>query len=57
MIDKIEGVFTTMLPSGAVMLSSKWLRDMPIIVDDRELNVNLVNVLWRNHTVEEITWE
>ncbi|KAL5562393.1 hypothetical protein UlMin_032140 [Ulmus minor] len=42
MIDKIEGVFTTMLPSGAVMLSNKWLRDMPIIVDDRELNVNLV---------------
>ncbi|KAL5537815.1 hypothetical protein UlMin_045897 [Ulmus minor] len=41
-IDKIEGVFTTMLPSGAVMLSNKWLRDMPIIVDDRELNVNLV---------------
>ncbi|KAL5583180.1 hypothetical protein UlMin_015624 [Ulmus minor] len=37
-IDKIEGVFTTMLPSGAVMLSNKWLRDMPIIVDDRELN-------------------
>ncbi|KAL5546780.1 hypothetical protein UlMin_006467 [Ulmus minor] len=31
-----------MLPSGAVMLSNKWLRDMPIIVDDRELNVNLV---------------
>ncbi|KAL5554853.1 hypothetical protein UlMin_037089 [Ulmus minor] len=41
-IDKIEGVFTTILPSGAVMLSNKWLRDMPIIVDDRELNVNLV---------------
>ncbi|KAL5560127.1 hypothetical protein UlMin_036338 [Ulmus minor] len=41
-IDKIEGVFTTMLPSGAVMLSNKWLRDMPIIVDDRVLNVNLV---------------
>ncbi|KAL5547237.1 hypothetical protein UlMin_006924 [Ulmus minor] len=41
-IDKIEGVFTTMLPSGAVMLSNKWLRDMPIIFDDRELNVNLV---------------
>ncbi|KAL5573969.1 hypothetical protein UlMin_023566 [Ulmus minor] len=39
---KSDGMFSTTLPSGEVMLSTCWLRAVPIIVDDRELFVNLI---------------
>ncbi|KAL5554728.1 hypothetical protein UlMin_042129 [Ulmus minor] len=37
-----DGMFSTTLPSGEVMLSTCWLRAVPMIVDDRELFVNLI---------------
>ncbi|KAL5563369.1 hypothetical protein UlMin_033116 [Ulmus minor] len=39
---KSNGMFSTTLPSGEVMLSTCWLRAVPMIVDDRELFVNLI---------------
>ncbi|KAL5579861.1 hypothetical protein UlMin_012303 [Ulmus minor] len=39
---KSDGMFSTTLPSGEVMLSTCWLRAVPMIVDDRELFVNLI---------------
>ncbi|KAL5579962.1 hypothetical protein UlMin_012404 [Ulmus minor] len=39
---KFHGMFSTTLPSGEVMLSTYWLRAVPMIVDDRELFVNLI---------------
>ncbi|KAL5553968.1 hypothetical protein UlMin_041370 [Ulmus minor] len=39
---KSDGMFSTTLPSGEVMLSTCWLHAVPMIVDDRELFVNLI---------------
>ncbi|KAL5540688.1 hypothetical protein UlMin_043340 [Ulmus minor] len=35
-------MFSTTLPSGEVMISTCWLHAVPMIVDDRELFVNLI---------------
>ncbi|KAL5570640.1 hypothetical protein UlMin_027215 [Ulmus minor] len=39
---KSDGMFSTTLPSGEVMISTCWLHAVPMIVDDRELFVNLI---------------
>ncbi|KAL5577635.1 hypothetical protein UlMin_019334 [Ulmus minor] len=40
--DRIDQVFRTALPSGEILLSSYWLREVPINIADKELRVNLV---------------
>ncbi|KAL5540177.1 hypothetical protein UlMin_043726 [Ulmus minor] len=40
--DVINQTFRTALPSGDVMLSNYWLRNVPIVISGRELSVNLV---------------
>ena len=40
--DTIRQTFRTVLPSGDIMLSSYWLRDVPVVVSEREMSVDLV---------------
>ncbi|KAL5540692.1 hypothetical protein UlMin_043344 [Ulmus minor] len=40
--NRIDQVFRTALPSGEILLSSYWLREVPINIADKELRVNLV---------------
>ena len=40
--DRINQIFRTALPSGDVMISSYWLRAVPIVIAGRELSVDLV---------------
>ncbi|KAL5537990.1 hypothetical protein UlMin_046171 [Ulmus minor] len=40
--DRLEGIFSTSLPSGATLLSDSWLQATPVIIDGRELYVDLV---------------
>ncbi|KAL5555306.1 hypothetical protein UlMin_037542 [Ulmus minor] len=40
--DRIDQVFRTALPSGEILLSSYWLREVPINIADKELQVDLV---------------
>ncbi|KAL5570722.1 hypothetical protein UlMin_020319 [Ulmus minor] len=37
-----NGIFSTSLPSGATLLSDSWLQATPVIIDGRELYVDLV---------------
>ncbi|KAL5570452.1 hypothetical protein UlMin_027027 [Ulmus minor] len=48
---KFDGMFSTTLPSGEVMLSTCWLHAVPMIVDDRELFVNLIVLDMRDFDV------
>ena len=40
--DLIGQTFNMVLPSGDVMLSSYWLRVVPVVISERELSVDLV---------------
>jgi len=40
--DTIKQAFRTVLPSGDIMLSSYWLRVVPVVVSEREMSVDLV---------------
>ena len=40
--DTIRQTFRTVLPSGDIMLSSYWLRAVPVVVSEREMSVDLV---------------
>ena len=40
--DRIRQAFRTTLPSGDLMLSSYWLHDVPIVIADRQLSIDLV---------------
>ncbi|KAL5560330.1 hypothetical protein UlMin_036541 [Ulmus minor] len=40
--DTIRKTFRTVLPSGDIMLSSYWLRAVPVVVSEREMSVDLV---------------
>ncbi|KAL5569280.1 hypothetical protein UlMin_025855 [Ulmus minor] len=40
--DIIRQTFRTILPSGDIMLSNYWLCDVPVVVSERELSVDLV---------------
>ncbi|KAL5577992.1 hypothetical protein UlMin_019691 [Ulmus minor] len=40
--DTIRQTFRTVLPSGEIMLSSYWLRVVPVVVSEREMSVDLV---------------
>ncbi|KAL5576538.1 hypothetical protein UlMin_018237 [Ulmus minor] len=40
--DTIRQTFRTVLPSGEIMLSSYWLRAVPVVVSEREMSVDLV---------------
>ena len=40
--DTIRQTFRTVLPSGDIMLSSYWLRDVPVVVSEREISVDQV---------------
>ncbi|KAL5566178.1 hypothetical protein UlMin_029342 [Ulmus minor] len=40
--DTIRQNFRTVLPSGDIMLSSYWLRAVPVVVSEREMSVDLV---------------
>ncbi|KAL5549797.1 hypothetical protein UlMin_005028 [Ulmus minor] len=40
--DTIRQAFRTVLPSGDIMLSSYWLRAVPVVVSEREMSVDLV---------------
>ena len=40
--DSIGQTFRMVLPSGDVMLSNYWLRVVPVVISERELNVDLV---------------
>ncbi|KAL5553908.1 hypothetical protein UlMin_041309 [Ulmus minor] len=49
--DKIEGIFSTSLPSGATLLSDSWLQATPVIIDGRELYVDLVVLKMHDYDV------
>ncbi|KAL5557270.1 hypothetical protein UlMin_039506 [Ulmus minor] len=49
--DTIRQAFRTVLPSGDIMLSSYWLRVMPIVVSEREMGVDLVVLDMVNYDV------
>ncbi|KAL5546588.1 hypothetical protein UlMin_006275 [Ulmus minor] len=40
--DNIRQTFRTVLPSGGIILSNYWLRDVPVVISERELSVDLV---------------
>ena len=40
--ERIRKTFRTALPSGDVLLSEYWVRQVPIIICDRELHVDLI---------------
>ena len=40
--DTIRQTFRTVLPSGDIMLSSYWLRAVPVVVSEREISVGQV---------------
>ncbi|KAL5554707.1 hypothetical protein UlMin_042108 [Ulmus minor] len=40
--DAIRQTFRTVLPSGEIMLSSYWLRAVPVVMSEREMSVDLV---------------
>ena len=41
----------TALPSGTILLSNYWLRDVPIIISGRELSANLIILEMVNYDV------
>ena len=41
-LEKLGGMFGTALPSGEVLLSTHWLRALPLFIDGKELYVNLI---------------
>ncbi|KAL5548506.1 hypothetical protein UlMin_003737 [Ulmus minor] len=49
--DVINQTFRTALPSGDVMISSYWLRNVPIVIFGRELSVNLIILDMRDYDV------
>ena len=40
--DTIRQTFRMVLPSGGIMLSSYWLRAVPVVVSEREMSIDLV---------------
>ncbi|KAL5583067.1 hypothetical protein UlMin_015509 [Ulmus minor] len=40
--DNIRQTFKIVLPSGDIMLSNYWLRDVPVVISEKELSVDLV---------------
>ncbi|KAL5580718.1 hypothetical protein UlMin_013160 [Ulmus minor] len=41
-VECIGQAFRTVLPSGDIMLLSYWLRDVPVVISERDLRVDLV---------------